>query len=119
MMKASDTCSVRFRLRFCGSPWLALVGLLVCGLVGTRGAGAQEIPVEGYGPWNVVTLADGPGVTEPQPAEWPRTKVSAEAVPAAVLEGKGKWTLAFWFKGDEAPSRSGLTPLAGIGDAMA
>ncbi len=64
-------------------------------------------------------LADGPGITEPQPAEWPRTKPSAGALPGGVVEGKGKWTLAFWFKGDEATSGNGLTPLAGIGDVMA
>jgi hypothetical protein len=119
MVKSSGFCCLPMRLRFAGLRWFSLLSPLVMALMGVRGAGAQEIPAEVYGPWNVVTLADGPGLTEPQPAEWPKTKPSAERLPAAVLEGTGKWTLAFWFRGDEAPSRNGLTPLAGIGDVMA
>ena len=76
------------------------MGLLGTAFSGARRAGAQEIPVEVYGPWNAVFLADGPGITEPQPAEWPRTKPSAGALPGGVVEGKAKWTLAFWFKGE-------------------
>jgi hypothetical protein len=119
MMKPSDLCSVRFRLRFSGLPWFALVSLLGIALMGALGAGAQEVPAEVYGPWNAVFLADGPGLTEPGPASRPGGPPSAAPLPSAVVEGKGTWTLAFWFRSDDAPSRSGLTPLAGIGDPMA
>ncbi len=95
---------------------MALVGLLMFALMGAQGAGAQEIPAEVYGPWNVVFLADGPGLTEPQAAEWPRTKPSAVPLPSEVIEGKGQWTLAFWFEASEPVKTNGLTLLAGIGD---
>jgi hypothetical protein len=119
MVKPSDSRCVPMRFRFAGLGWFSLIGLLTMVLMEARGAGAQEIPAEVYGPWNVVTLADGPGLTEPGPASRPGGPTSAAPLPSAVVEGKGTWTLAFWFRGDEAPSRNGLTLLAGIGDVMA
>src|SRR5215472_14565825 len=79
------------------------------------GARAQQAPAEVYGPWSAVFLPDGPGLMEPAPGPW-GGKSAMSAVPAAVLGGKARWTLAFWFESSEPVSGSGLTLLAGLGD---
>src|ERR1700738_3037714 len=124
MKKSGEFCYVQVRCRFNVVRWFSLSWLIGLALIGALGAGAQAIPAEVYGPYNAVFLADGPGITEPQPAEWPRNKASAGALPDGVLDGKGKWALTFWFQmqgtgGRDQGTGNGLTPLAGIGDVAA
>ncbi len=114
----SSPCIRQLVSSFVAKRWLSALVLFVALLCASY-AGAQEVPAEVYGPWNAVFMADGPGITEPGLARRPGARPSASSLPSDVLEGKGRWTLAFWFKGDELPSRNGLTPLAGMGDLMA
>jgi hypothetical protein len=92
--------------------WLAFFA--ACG----NSAHAQKIPQEVYGPWNAVFLADGPGLTEPAPGQW-GARSAFSSLPAGLLEGNAKWTLAFWFNSAEPARPDGLTLVAGIGDPAA
>jgi Exo-beta-D-glucosaminidase Ig-fold domain/Concanavalin A-like lectin/glucanases superfamily/Glycosyl hydrolases family 2/Glycosyl hydrolases family 2, sugar binding domain/Glycosyl hydrolases family 2, TIM barrel domain len=85
---------------------------------GSLPAQTPQVPQEVYGPWSVVILPDGSGLMEPAPGEWGgRSKVSS--LPASILGGNAKWSLAFWFNSADPASPNGLTLLAGIGDPNA
>jgi hypothetical protein len=97
-----------------GARGLCIVSLLLFSFPAIRPLPAQA-PQAVYGPWSAVFLPDGPGLMEPAPGEWGgRSKMSP--VPAGVLTGDAKWTLAFWFNSADPASPNGLTLLAGIGD---
>jgi hypothetical protein len=79
---------------------------------------AQQLPQQVYGPWSAVFLPDGPGLTEPAPGPW-GSRSAIAPLPASVLAGNAKWTLAFWFNSQDPINSGGLTLLAGIGDPAA
>ncbi|WP_348264773.1 glycoside hydrolase family 2 TIM barrel-domain containing protein [Telmatobacter sp. DSM 110680] len=88
-------------------------------------AGAQSIPEEAYGPYNVIVLPDGSGLSKPLAAPsgidpraagfLDRMGFHAPEQREALIEGRAKWTLSFWFHSAE-PVVSGTMLLAGIGD---
>jgi len=96
-------------------------------------AKAQGIPSEAYGPFNATFLVDGPGLTKQLTAPSPvdartaalldRLGLNRQADERDVLlEGRAKWTLAFWFRSSDSPQAAPLTGtalLAGIGDPSA
>jgi Exo-beta-D-glucosaminidase Ig-fold domain/Concanavalin A-like lectin/glucanases superfamily/Glycosyl hydrolases family 2/Glycosyl hydrolases family 2, sugar binding domain/Glycosyl hydrolases family 2, TIM barrel domain len=103
------------RLRGFGLAWFLLLSFLAAGSLPAQ---TPQVPQEVYGPWSVVILPDGSGLMEPAPGEWgARSKVSP--LPASILAGDAKWTLAFWFNSADPANPNGLTLLAGIGDPNA
>jgi len=101
----------------------AAVALIAGLLVWPGQATAQQAPAEAYGPYNATFLPDGAGLTKklsPLPAP-PSPFGKADTTPtderSAILEGKAKWTLAFWFHAAEP--LTGTVLLAGIGDPAA
>ncbi len=102
-------------------------------LVSSSHVRAQSIPGEAYGPYNAVFLADGPGLIKPLAVPSPpdnRTAALLERLGLnqqsgerdALLDGRAKWTLAFWFRSSDAKdSDRQATPtlVAGIGDPAA
>jgi Exo-beta-D-glucosaminidase Ig-fold domain/Concanavalin A-like lectin/glucanases superfamily/Glycosyl hydrolases family 2/Glycosyl hydrolases family 2, sugar binding domain/Glycosyl hydrolases family 2, TIM barrel domain len=106
---------VSLRLRGFGLAWFLLLSF---GAVRSLSAQAPQEPQEVYGPWGAVILPDGSGLMEPAPGEWgARSKMTP--LPASILTGDAKWTLAFWFKSADRANPNGLTLLAGIGDPNA
>jgi Concanavalin A-like lectin/glucanases superfamily/Glycosyl hydrolases family 2, sugar binding domain/Glycosyl hydrolases family 2 len=89
---------------------------------------AQAIPEEAYGPYNVVVLPDGSGLTkpvalpsalDPRAVEFlGRFGIHAPEAPDALLDGRAKWTLTLWFRASD-PVKSGEILIAGIGDSNA
>src|SRR3974377_2314713 len=85
---------------------LFIVGPLFLGAA--YGASAQSIPEEAYGPYNVVILPDGSGLTKPlaPPAAidqrtagfLDRIGVHAPEQPEPLVEGRARWTVSFWFR---------------------
>jgi hypothetical protein len=94
-------------------------------------AKAQALPEEAFGPYNAVFLPDGPGLTKPlaQPSAMDsRTAALLDRLGMneqtseqdALLDGRAKWTLAFWFRSsDGSEPGAGSTLLAGMGDPNA
>jgi Exo-beta-D-glucosaminidase Ig-fold domain/Glycosyl hydrolases family 2/Concanavalin A-like lectin/glucanases superfamily/Glycosyl hydrolases family 2, sugar binding domain/Glycosyl hydrolases family 2, TIM barrel domain len=79
---------------------------------------AQENPAEAYGPYNVIVLPDGPGLTKPlapPPSLDPRYR--GPQAPDPLTAGAAQWTLAFWFHSSDP--LSGIMLLAGFGDPSA
>jgi len=106
----------------------AIVAQLLCVLVSTIPAHAQEIPAESYGPYNAVFLPDGPGLTKQLAAPSPLDSRTAALLDRlglnkepdqrdVLLDGRATWTLTFWFRPSELLQGSVL--LAGIGDPSA
>ncbi len=105
-----------------------LAGLLSLFAVYPRIAAAQSIPDEAYGPYNVVILPDGSGLTKPLAlplAIDPRTSGVLERMGIhtpeqhePLVDGRAQWTLSFWFRSADRIS-SGTRILAGIGDPNA
>jgi hypothetical protein len=81
-------------------------------------ARAQQTPTEIYGPWNVVVLPDGPGLSEPIPGAFGGPP-SAGPIPAEPLAAHAQWTISFWFRSADAFSTEGTMLLAGLGDPAA
>jgi Exo-beta-D-glucosaminidase Ig-fold domain/Glycosyl hydrolases family 2/Concanavalin A-like lectin/glucanases superfamily/Glycosyl hydrolases family 2, sugar binding domain/Glycosyl hydrolases family 2, TIM barrel domain len=99
--------------RFALSVALVLFALLVA-----AASSAQQIPEEAYGPYNVIVLPDGSGLTKPlapPPSLDPRYR--GPQPPDPLTAGAAQWTLAFWFHSSEP--LSGTMLLAGIGDPTA
>jgi hypothetical protein len=108
--------------------WTTSFPALLLLLAGPAKANAQALPAEAYGPYNVVVLPDGPGLTKslstPSSVDG-RTAFLLDRLGLnrqseardALLNGGAPWTLAFWFHSTE--QLTGTTPLAGIGDPAA
>jgi hypothetical protein len=60
-------------------------------------ARAQQPPTEVYGPWNVIVLPDGPGLSEPMPGAF-GGRPSTGPIPAELLAAHTQWTISFWFR---------------------
>jgi hypothetical protein len=85
------------------------------------------VPLEAYGPFNAVFLANGSGLNKNLN---PSTSLDRDwavamdgqgsgqpAMQDPILAGRASWTLTFWFEQPEAAQ--GITLLAGIGDPAA
>ena len=91
-------------------------------------ASAQTIPEEAYGPYHVMILPDGSGLSKPlaPPAAIdPRTAgfldrigVHAPEQREPLVEGRARWTLSFWFRPSDSVQQ-GTMLLAGFGDPNA
>jgi hypothetical protein len=81
-------------------------------------ARAQQTPTEVYGPWNVVVLTDGPGLSEPMPGAYGGPP-SAAPFPAELIAAHAQWTISFWFRSTDTLSTDGTMLLAGFGDPAA
>lgn len=92
---------------------LALAPLLAAGP-----ALAQTVPAEAYGPYNVIVLPGGAGVTKPLAPPPPLdSRYAGPREPDTLTKGAVPWTLAFWFHPDQP--LSGAVLLAGFGDPSA
>ena len=122
----SPTARVRFRV--CARRnFLFIAAGLGAVLAAPLFAQTPALPMEAYGPFNAVFLADGPGLSKPlTPAtsldgridlslNHQRPNPTAEQDP--IVAGRAAWTLAFWFESNEP--LSGAMLLAGMGDAAA
>ena len=89
----------------------AFVALVPC-------ARAQQPPTEVYGPWNVIVLPDGPGLSEPMPGPF-GGRPSAGPIPAELLAAHAQWTISFWFRSADPLGAEGTMLLAGLGDPAA
>jgi hypothetical protein len=81
-------------------------------------ARAQQTLTEIYGPWNVIVLPDGPGLSEPSPGAYGGPP-SAGAIPAELLAAHARWTISFWFRSADPLGAEGTMLLAGLGDPAA
>lgn len=84
-------------------------------LFATRPMPAQAAPEEAYGPYNAVSLPDGPGLIKPLAPPPPLDlRYRGAQPPDPLTVGSAPWTLAFWFRPSEP--FAGTTLLAGMGD---
>jgi hypothetical protein len=122
MLLAMKTCDVvlpdhEFR-SFAGCLFLCAAAVCWTLLLVLPGlASAQTVPVQDYGPFNAIFLADGPGLTKHLAASAlpGKSGLNKQSVrPGAVFAGRGAWTLAFWFQASEP--MTGTVLVAGIGD---
>ena len=76
---------------------------------------AQAVPEEAYGPYNAVSIPDGPGLIKPLAPPAPLDpRYRGPQPPDPLTVGSASWTLAFWFRPSEL--LAGATLLAGMGD---
>ncbi|HEY2861772.1 MAG TPA: LamG-like jellyroll fold domain-containing protein [Terracidiphilus sp.] len=94
---------------------VAVTWAAVCAIAARAQEDPGNAPQSVYGPWSAIFLPDGPGLMEPAPGPW-GSRSAISPVPASVLGGHAKWTLAFWFESSDPINPDGLTMLAGIGD---
>jgi hypothetical protein len=130
-MKVGDTVPLRpeFQLSICRLIILFAATVSIALLLALAGqAKAQSIPAEAYGPFNATFLSDGPGLTKqltPPSSLDSRTAALLDRLGMnkqpderdVLLEGRAKWTLAFWFCASEP--LTGTVLVAGIGDPAA
>ena len=98
----------------------AVVVLACCvpALLGSQAASAQAVPQEAYGPYNVTSLPDGPGLIKPLAPPLPLDpRYRGAQPPDPLIEGSAPWTLAFWFHSSDP--LDGTSLLAGFGDPAA
>ena len=95
--------------------------VLGCGLLTLLAAAAvwaQAIPDEAYGPYNVTSLPDGPGVIKPLAPPPPLDpRYDGPQPPDPLTQGSAPWTLAFWFHSSDP--LDGTVLLGGFGDPTA
>ncbi len=110
--------STHFKRRCSKHCDLALLAVLVLSAVFVAPAmSAQSIPEEAYGPYSAIFLPDGLGLIKPLAPPAPLDpRYQGPQPPDPLTAGAAQWTLAFWFHSSE-PNLSGVTLLAGIGDA--
>ena len=95
--------------------------VLGCGLLTLLAAAAvwaQAIPDEAYGPYNITSLPDGPGVIKPLAPPPPLDpRYDGPQPPDPLTQGSAPWTLAFWFRSSDP--LDGTVLLGGFGDPTA
>jgi hypothetical protein len=118
-----------FGRTFCIQPSLpATLAVLVVVLSAPLRAQMPAPPAAVYGPYNAVSLADGPGLNKPLSPASSLDGLAAVATTIQgsnqqpvmqdpILSGRASWTLAFWFQSPEPLPGAAL--LAGIGDPAA
>jgi len=98
--------------------FVLLIVIVVLPLFAERPISAQEIPQEAYGPYNVISLPGGPGLTKPLALPEPLDpRYRGPQPPDPLTAGAAPWTLSFWFHSSDP--LSGTTLLAGFGDPFA
>jgi hypothetical protein len=83
-----------------------------------RPVSAQAVPEEAYGPYNVNSLPDGPGLIKPLAPPPPLDqRYRGPQPPDPLTAGAAPWTLTFWFHSSEP--LEGAMLLAGFGNPAA